>query len=90
MQTAKVYPLTPRADWKVPDWVRLNKGDFTPLPWETNIKYWQVLKEIIDLEPAADDRDSRTRCRRRQRADARPVVRRSRRRSGGLARFAPF
>jgi len=54
MQTAKVYPLNPRADWKAPDWVRLKKGDFTPLQWETNIKYWQVLKEIIDLEPADD------------------------------------
>ena len=54
MQTAKVYPLNPRADWKAPDWVRLKKGDFTPLQWETNIKYWQVLKEIIDLEPAYD------------------------------------
>jgi hypothetical protein len=52
MQTVKVHPLDSPADWKPPSWVRLGKGDFTPLQWETNLQYWQVLKEIIDLEPA--------------------------------------
>ncbi len=52
MQTAKVYPLKPRAGWKEPTWVRLEKGDFTPLEWETNLEFWRVLHEIIDLEPA--------------------------------------
>ncbi|HJZ19413.1 MAG TPA: DUF1214 domain-containing protein, partial [Bradyrhizobium sp.] len=52
IQTVKVYPLNQTAGWKAPTWVKLPKGDFTPLRWETNFQYWQVLKEIIDLEPA--------------------------------------
>jgi hypothetical protein len=52
IQTVKVYPLHQTAGWKAPTWVKLPKGDFTPLRWETNFQYWQVLKEIIDLEPA--------------------------------------
>lgn len=51
MKTVKVYPLDARADWE-PSWVRLEHGDFTPLQWETNLRYWQVLHEVIDLEPA--------------------------------------
>lgn len=52
MQTVKVYPLDGRADSPEPSWVRLEHGDFTPLQWETNLRYWQVLHEVIDLEPA--------------------------------------
>ncbi len=52
MKTVKVYPLDARADWREPSWVRLEHGDFTPLQWETNLRYWQVLHEVIDLEPA--------------------------------------
>jgi hypothetical protein len=52
MKTVKVYPLNRPVDWQPPTWVRLENGDFTPVPWETNLQYWQVLKEIIDLEPA--------------------------------------
>jgi hypothetical protein len=52
IKTVKTYPLKRTADWKQPTWVPLPKGDFTPLQWETNLQYWQVLKEIIDLEPA--------------------------------------
>jgi hypothetical protein len=52
IKTVKVYPLKRTADWKEPTWVPLPKGDFTPLEWETNFQYWQVLKEVIDVEPA--------------------------------------
>lgn len=52
MKTVKVYPLDARADWREPSWVRLEHGDFTPLQWETNLLYWQVLHEVIGLEPA--------------------------------------
>lgn len=52
IKTVKVYPLDRPADWQEPTWVRLEKGDLTPLQWETNLQYWQVLHEIIDLEPA--------------------------------------
>lgn len=54
MKSVKVYPLNKPNDWKEPDWIRLTDGDFTPLQWETNFTYWQVLKEIVDLEPAYD------------------------------------
>ena len=52
MKTVKVYPLDRPANWQQPTWVRLEKGDFTPVQWESNLQYWRVLKEIIDLEPA--------------------------------------
>ena len=52
IKSVKTYPLKRTADWKQPTWAPLPKGDFTPLRWETNLQYWQVLKEIIDLEPA--------------------------------------
>lgn len=52
MKTVKVYPLNRPANWKEPTWVKLAKGDFTPVEWETNLLYWQVLKEVIDTEPA--------------------------------------
>ncbi|MDO9412292.1 MAG: DUF1254 domain-containing protein [Pseudolabrys sp.] len=52
IQTVKAYPLSKTAGWKEPTWKRLPGGDFTPLRWETNFQYWQVLKDIIDLEPA--------------------------------------
>ena len=52
IQTVKVFPLKRPPNWKTPAWRKLPKGDFTPLRWETNLQYWHVLKEIIDLEPA--------------------------------------
>lgn len=52
MKAVRVYPLNKPADWKEPTWIRLTTGDFTPLEWESNLQYWQVLKEIIDAEPA--------------------------------------
>ena len=52
IQTVKVYPLNRPSDWKPPAWIRLKDGDFTPLQWETNFRYWQVLHEVIDAEPA--------------------------------------
>jgi hypothetical protein len=52
MKTVRVYPLQRSAKWSEPSWVRLSKGDFTPSQWETNLEFWRVLHEIIDLEPA--------------------------------------
>jgi hypothetical protein len=53
MQSVKVYPLNRPADWQDPTWVSLNKkgADFTPLQWEDNLQYWEVLHELIDTEP---------------------------------------
>jgi hypothetical protein len=52
MKTVRVYPLKSRVNWLEPSWVRLDKGDFTPLQWETNLQFWRVLHEVIDVEPA--------------------------------------
>jgi hypothetical protein len=54
MKAVKVYPLAKPEDWQEPSWVKLEHGDFTPLQWETNLRYWKVLHEVIDLEPAYD------------------------------------
>jgi hypothetical protein len=53
IKTIKVYPLNPSAGWKQPSWISLNVAgaDFTPLKWEDNLQYWQVLHELIESEP---------------------------------------
>ncbi|RFM27661.1 DUF1254 domain-containing protein [Deminuibacter soli] len=53
IKSVKVYPLNKQAGWKDPTWVSLNKPglEFTPVPWENNIQYWQKLHELIDQEP---------------------------------------
>ena len=55
MKSVKVYPLEASADWTEPTWVSLTEQaglDFTPVRWEDNLTYWQVLAELIDTEPA--------------------------------------
>ncbi|MEJ1242537.1 DUF1254 domain-containing protein [Chryseolinea sp. T2] len=52
MKTVKVYPLG-----KAPialNWVRLNEkpANFTPVPREDNMKYWERLAKFINDEPA--------------------------------------
>jgi hypothetical protein len=54
MKWIKTYPLHPTADWTEPTWTDLTKidgADFTPVRWEDNLDYWQVLHEILDAEP---------------------------------------
>jgi len=53
LQTVKIQPLHPPADWTPPTWLNETekKFDATPLAWETNLKFWQVLHGIIDSEP---------------------------------------
>lgn len=53
IRTIKVRPLKPPADWTDPQWLDLSSKaqDTTPLKWENNIKYWEVLHEVIDSEP---------------------------------------
>ncbi len=58
MQTVKLYPLTPTEDWQQPTWVNLTEkvgADFTPLQWETNIRFWEELHELIDREAPFDE-----------------------------------
>jgi len=53
IKTIKVHPLNKVADWTEPKWVNLTGTvqDTTPLKWENNIKYWEVLHEVVDSEP---------------------------------------
>lgn len=54
IKTVKTYPLDKNAPWDKTEWIDLSKtkGDFTPLKWEDNIKYWEVLAQFINKEPA--------------------------------------
>ena len=54
LKTIKVRPLKPSPTWKAPTWLDLTPDpqDTTPLAWENNLQYWQVLHEVIDTEPA--------------------------------------
>jgi hypothetical protein len=55
--TIKVHPLNPPASWTEPNWVNLTERpqDTTPVKWETNLQFWQVLHEVIDAEPPFED-----------------------------------
>ena len=52
--TIKVHPLNPVSGWKDPEWLDFTPmpQDTTPLQWENNIKFWEVLSEVINREPA--------------------------------------
>jgi len=54
LTTIKVYPLNPTPNWTEPRWIDVTgKGqDTTPLKWETNIQFWEVLAQTIEVEPA--------------------------------------
>nr|WP_254707616.1 DUF1254 domain-containing protein [Rhodococcus pyridinivorans] len=55
MKSVKVYPLEPVAGWNQPTWIDLSRQadlDFTPVRWEDNLQYWQVLHDVVDAEPA--------------------------------------
>ena len=52
--TIKVYPLNPTDDWTEPQWLDVTGKvqDTTPLQWETNLVFWEVLHQTVDSEPA--------------------------------------
>ncbi len=54
IRTIKVRPLNPPADWSEPTWTDLSERSFdaTPITWEKTLKFWDVLHQIIDTEPA--------------------------------------
>jgi hypothetical protein len=55
MKSVKVYRLG--EDPVEPQWVDLTQKadeDFTPVPWEDNLTYWEVLAELINDEPPFD------------------------------------
>ena len=54
LTTIKVYPLNPTDDWTEPQWLDVTGKvqDTTPLLWETNLVFWEVLHQTVDSEPA--------------------------------------
>jgi hypothetical protein len=54
IRTVKVRPLKPPADWSKPTWTDVSERSFdaTPITWEKTLKFWDVLHQIIDTEPA--------------------------------------
>ncbi|PWT96131.1 MAG: DUF1254 domain-containing protein [Bacteroidetes bacterium] len=54
IKTIKFYPLGSPANAASIKWLDLSgkPQNTTPLEWENNIKYWEVLAKVIDREPA--------------------------------------
>lgn len=54
LKTIKVYPLNPTPDWGEPQWLDVTgkAQDTTPVDWEGNIKFWEVLHQTVETEPA--------------------------------------
>ena len=57
LRTITVHPLDPSADWKEPTWIDISDVavDTTPLRWEGNLGYWEVLHEAIDTDEAVPE-----------------------------------
>ncbi len=56
MKTVKVYPFGTDGKASSIQWLELTgkPQNTTPLDWETNIKFWEVLAKVIDREPVVD------------------------------------
>jgi hypothetical protein len=54
LTTIKVYPLNPTDGWTEPEWLDLTGKvqDTTPLQWENNSQFWEILHQTLDAEPA--------------------------------------
>jgi len=54
LKTIKVYPLKPSSGWQEPQWLDVTgkTQDTTPIEWENNFRFWEVLHETIGAEPA--------------------------------------
>lgn len=53
LKTIKVYPLNKTPDWVEPQWIDLSgkPQDTTPLEWESNFQFWEMLAKTIDAQP---------------------------------------
>jgi hypothetical protein len=53
LKTITFYPHAGGGDVVKPQWIAIeNKPmDFTPVPWETNLQYWEKLHSVIEAEP---------------------------------------
>ncbi|WP_395331757.1 hypothetical protein WBP06_03120 [Novosphingobium sp. BL-8H] len=54
LTTIKVYPLDPATEWSEPEWIDLTgvRQDGTPIAYERDFHFWEVLHETVDHEPA--------------------------------------
>ncbi len=54
IKTIKVYPLDPKTPWDEPQWLDITGKiqDTTPIAWEDNFQFWEVLAQTVDSEPA--------------------------------------
>jgi|SoiMethySBSTD1v2_1073268.scaffolds.fasta_scaffold04364_18 hypothetical protein len=53
LKTIKVYPYQKTSGWQDPQWLDVTgqPQDTTPVAWEDNIQFWEVLAKTVDAEP---------------------------------------
>lgn len=53
LTTIKVYPFDPTVSWTEPKWLDVTGKvqDTTPVAWENNIMFWEVLHRTVETEP---------------------------------------
>ncbi len=56
IKTVKLYAFDAKTQAAPLQWLELTgkSQDTTPLKWETNIEFWEVLAKVIDREPVVD------------------------------------
>lgn len=57
MKSVRTYPLNGDDHPVDPEWIDLTTlagADFTPVGWEDNLAFWEVLHELLDAEPPHD------------------------------------
>jgi len=54
LKTITVYPFHATPDWTEPQWLDVTGKvqDTTPVEWEVNIQFWEVLAKTVDREPS--------------------------------------
>jgi len=54
LKTIKVYPYQKTAGWTEPQWLDVTgkAQDTTPVAWEDNIQFWEVLAKTVNAEPS--------------------------------------
>jgi hypothetical protein len=57
LKTIKVHPLNVSSSWIEPTWIDQTPmpQDQTPTTFESTLRYWQTLHEVIDSEPPLED-----------------------------------
>lgn len=53
LKAIKVYPLNPTTGWTEPRWLDVSgkHQDTTPIQWEDNFRFWDVLHQTLQIEP---------------------------------------